>query len=206
MATNELTATGLTVQSVTDIIADLTVGFTTIYGSDVNLESNTPDGQMLNIYAIALEDNLQLLTTVYNQFSLQNAFGIQVDNLVALNGIQRLQGTNTLTYVNVTVSQAITLPGQDVLIANPQAVVFTVSDNAGNQYQLSTSYAFGAAGTASLEFIAVNIGQTLVVSNTITIIFTPLVGVSSVNNPSFTVTAMGTVTNTSPIITGMKSR
>lgn len=202
---NAITSTGLTVESQAEIIAALTAGYTTIYGSDINLDSNTPDGQMMNIYATALEDNLELLTTVYNQFSLQNAFGVQVDNLIALNGLQRQAGTSTVTYVQVTVTQAVTLPGQDVLIANPSANVATVSDNAGNQYQLELSHAFAGAGTATLAFVSVNIGQVLVLANTINIIATPLTGWSTANNPSFTTTTPGTVTSGSPIITGIAS-
>lgn len=192
MATNAITATGLTVESVSDIIAELTAGYTTIYGSDINLDSNTPDGQMMNIYAVALADNLELLTSVNAQFSLQNAYGVQVDNLVALNGIQRQQGTYTVAQVLVTVSQALTLPGQDVLVSNPSATVFTISDNAGNQYQLETSNVFSGSGSATLSFIAVDIGQVLTNPNTITVIVTPLTGVTSVNNPSTSSDVIGT--------------
>lgn len=205
MPINAITATGLTVQSVPDIVAQLTAGYTTIYGADVNLDSNTPDGQQINIFATALGDNLELLLSVNAQFSLTNAVGVQVDNLLAINGMQRQPGTNTAAYVQVTVTQAITLPGQDVLVATPAATVFTVSDNAGNQYQLAASYAFAGAGTATLEFIAVNIGQVLVTANTITVIVTPLTGVSAVNNPAFAVTIAGSVTNASAVVSGISS-
>lgn len=203
MAINQLSATGLTVQGVSDIVLDLTTGFTTVYGPSVNLESNTPDGQMINIFATALADNLDLLLSVYNQFSLTNAFGVQVDNLVALNGIQRQAGTQTVTYVNVTVSAALTLPGLDVLAANPNATVFTLADSAGNQYQLTSSYTFAGAGTACLSFTAVPVGQTLVSANTITTIITPLTSVTSVNNPAFSLSQNGTVQSGSAIITGL---
>ena len=202
---NILNAQGLTVESLSEILDDLTAGYTTIYGPSINLDSNTPDGQMMNIYATALEDNLELLESVYAQFSLTNAFGVQVDNLVATNGIQRQAASNTTTYVNVTVTAALTLPGQDILTANPNGTVFTVSDSAGNQYQLVTSYVFGAAGTATLEFIAVNTGQVLVSSNTITVIVTPLSGVSSVNNPNTSITTIGTIAVASAHITAITS-
>jgi hypothetical protein len=193
MPTNALTATGLTTEALSDIIADLTAGYTTIYGPDINLDSNTPDGQMMAIYAEALIDNLDLLTSVYNQFSIQNAFGVQVDNLVALNGLQRQAGTQTIAYVEITASQAITVPGLDVLASNPNATVFTVADQAGNQYQLTTSYTFSAAGTsAALSFTAVNLGETFTSPNTITVIVTPLTGISSVNNPSTAADVIGT--------------
>ena len=184
MSVNALTSQGLSIEAQTDIITDLNNGFISIYGSDINLESNTPDGQMINIFAAAVEDQLQLLQSVYNSFSLQNAFGIQVDNLVALNGIQRQPGSYTQAYVSVTATQAVSLTGLNALQSNPAASVFTVSDGAGNQFQLVTTPSFSGAGTQSLVFQAIAIGPILTTANTITVIITPVVGISSVNNPS----------------------
>lgn len=184
MAINSLTAGGLTIQQQPDIVATLTAGYTSIYGADINLGPNTPDGQMMNIYATGLEDNLELLQSVYNMFSLINAFGVQLDNIGQLLGIIRQAGTFTQAVVLVTVSQAVTLPGQDVLVGNPAATVFTVADQAGNQYQLVASHVFSGAGSASLTFASVSIGQILTAANTITAILTPLLGVTSVNNPT----------------------
>ncbi len=192
MATNSLTSTGLTIEQLSDIISDLTTGYISIYGADINLESNTPDGQMMNIYATALEDNLELLQVVYNSFSLTNAFGVQVDNLVALNGIQRQNGTYTIAYVEITVAQALTLTGMDALTSNPNASVFQLSDNTGNVYQLQTTYSFSGTGTVSLAFQAQNIGQTLTTANTITTILTPITGVTSANNPTTANDIIGT--------------
>lgn len=192
MATNSLTAAGLTIQQQPDIVAELTTGYTSIYGADINLGPNTPDGQMMNIYATALEDNLELLQSVYNMFNPINAYGVQLDNLAQLLGLIRQAGSYTQAQVLVTVSQAVTLPGQDVLVANPAATVFTVSDQAGNLYQLLTSHTFSGAGSATLTFVAVDIGQILTAANTITTITTPLLGVTSVNNPSTASDIIGT--------------
>ncbi|MDD5301497.1 MAG: baseplate J/gp47 family protein [Elusimicrobia bacterium] len=192
MAINSLTAGGLTIQQQPDIVAELTTGYTSIYGADINLGPNTPDGQMMNIYATALEDNLELLQSVYNMFNLINAYGVQLDNMGQLLGLIRQAGTYTQAQVLVTVSQAVTLPGQDVLVSNPSATVFTVADEAGNQYQLVASHVFSGAGSATLTFAAVDIGQILTSANTITAILTPLLGVTSVNNPSTSSDVLGT--------------
>lgn len=192
MAINSLTAGGLTIQTQPDIVAALTAGYTSIYGADVNLGPNTPDGQSINIYATAQEDNLELLQSVYNMFNLPNAYGVQLDNIGQILGVMRQAGTFTQAHVLVTVSQALTIPGQDVLVANPAATVFTVADQAGNQYQLLTSHTFGGAGSATLTFVAVNIGQILTAANTITAILTPFLGVTSVNNPSTAGDVIGT--------------
>lgn len=181
---NDLSADGLTVNTTLEIVASLTAAFQSIYGPDINMGPNSPDGQMIGILAQAIQDNLQLLTQVYNSFAVESSFGSVLDQRVAMSGIVRDQGTYTLAYVDVTATTALTLPGQDVLIATPGATVFTVSDTAGNQFQLQTSYAFGGAGTVTLLFVALTLGQIQTAPNTIQTIATVFPGISSVNNPS----------------------
>jgi uncharacterized phage protein gp47/JayE len=175
---NLLDPSGLAVKSVTEIINDLTLAMQEIYGADINLDSDSPDGQLLNIYAQAAADNLELLADVYNSFSPSGAYGTILDQRMALNGLARHQGTFTLIPLSVTVTQALTLPGQDT--AQP----FTVSDNAGNQYQLVASHSFGAAGTTVLTFACTVMGLITPALNTITNQVTAVLGVTSVNNPT----------------------
>lgn len=181
---NLLDANGLTVNSTSEIVANLTAAFQAIYGPDINVGPNSPDGQLIGILAQSIQDNLQLLVQVYNSFAVDSAFGVILDQRVALSGIVRDQGSYTLAYVDVTASSAITIPGQDVLISNPNAQVFTVADTAGNQFQLQTSHVFSGAGSASLAFIAVTLGQIQTTPNTIQTIVTVTPGIASVNNPT----------------------
>lgn len=181
---NALTPLGLTVDTVNEIITSLTEDLKLIYGMDINVDSNSPDGQMINIFAQSVEDLLQLLVSVYNGFSYQSATGVILDQRVAINGIARKQGTYTITNVTITVNQALTLTGLDALITDPTAQVFTVQDNTGNKFSLQVTNVFGSAGSAALAFQAVDIGAVLTAPNTITNQFTTVLGVTSVNNPT----------------------
>ena len=200
---NILDANGLQVASVPEITANLQAAWQNIYGSDVNVNANSPDGQVIGIMAQNSSDTLQLLVQVYNSFNPDNAFGTTLDARVAMNGIQRKAGSFTEAHVQVTVSAAVSLTGQDALIANPNAVVFAAADNAGNQFQLQQTFAFGAAGTATLVFVAKNIGPVQTVPNTIQTIATPQLNVVSVNNPAFSVSTTGNTSIGSPQITGI---
>ncbi|MCX5794965.1 MAG: baseplate J/gp47 family protein [Elusimicrobia bacterium] len=102
-----------------------------------------------------------------------------LDQRVALNGISRKVGTYTVAYVIITSDRAQTLPGLD----QTALPAYKVSDEAGNQFQLVASHTFSAAGSASLAFRAVNIGQVLTTPNTITNQITTTLGVTAVNNP-----------------------
>src|SRR5579872_1610275 len=137
--------TGLTIEPNAQIVADLVLDYQNIYGSDISVSSNSPDGQLINIQAQMISDYLELLDSIYNSFSPANAFGTQLDQRVALNGIQRKQGTFTQAQVLVTFSAAVTLPGLDQTAVTP----FTVADNSGNQFQLVTTHVAGGPGTAT---------------------------------------------------------
>lgn len=181
---NIIDANGLQVKTLDEVTLSLTDAFKAIYGADINVGPNSPDGQMIGIFAQNIVDILEVLVQVYNSFFIDAAFGTTLDERVAMSGIARKQGTYTQAYVVVTVSEALTLTGQDALISDPNAVVFTVADDAGNQFQLATTYVFGGAGSQSLLFKSVVIGQIQTTANTIQTIFTAQLGVTSVNNPT----------------------
>ena len=178
MTTNEVTSTGLTTQPLTEITTDLENDFKAIYGSDINLASNTPDGQMIGIMAQLKRDLLDVVTDVYNSFDPDAALGVPLDQRVAINGIQRIGGTYTITDVSITTDRAMNLDGIG------GTAPFTVADGAGNQFQLVTTLAVSGAGTYSEPFQAVEIGAIQTQLNTITNQVTVVVGVTAVNNPT----------------------
>jgi uncharacterized phage protein gp47/JayE len=186
MATNAITATGLTTKTYQDLYADFKAAFQSIYGNDINIDSDTPDGQMIGIFIQAILDNLDLITQVNNNFDPDKAFGVTLDQRVAYNGIQRLAGTKTVTNVTITTSQACTLKGLDLYPDSP----FTVADNAGNQFQLQTTQYPSTAGVYAYPFSAKDVGAVLTVPNTITVPITVVLGVSLINNPT-TYTSLG---------------
>lgn len=185
--TSSLDPTGLTIEPKPQIVADLIAQYQAIYGNGINVDSNSPDGQRINIEAQAITDLLELLLDTYNTFAVATSYGVRLDQLLALNGIQRKQGTFTLAQVAVTVRLFLTLPGLDQSLVTP----FTVKDNAGNQFQLLASHVFIVAGTVTLTFQAVNVGQVQTTANTITNIVTSILNVTGVNNPSVAADLIG---------------
>jgi uncharacterized phage protein gp47/JayE len=183
---NVLDANGLQTMTRAELVTYFTTKYQQIYGPDINLESNTPDGQMMNIQIQAILDLQDLVTQVYNQFDPDNAVGVVLDQRVAINGIQRQAGTYTVTPITVVTSQSVNLYGLDQDVEP----VFTVSDNAGNLWELQETQLGVTAGTHSYSFRAAIPGAQLTVPNTITTQVTIILGVTSVNNPT-TYTTLG---------------
>jgi hypothetical protein len=177
---NLITPTGLEVATQAELLANFTAQFQAIYGADINLDPDSPDGQMINIFIQAILDVEDLIAQVYNGFDPDNAIGVVLDQRCAINGIQRQAGTFSTTDVTVTTNQGVTLSGLNQTV-NP---VYTVSDSAGTQWQLVNTSVIGGAGANVLLFQAANPGQVLSIPNTITVPVTIVLGVTAINNPS----------------------
>jgi hypothetical protein len=183
---NAIGPTGLTTATQAELLAQYTADLQQIYGADINLASDSPDGQLINIFIQANLDLQDLLVQIYNSFDPDNAIGVVLDQRVAINGIQRQAGTFTITNVTLVLSQSVNLYGLDQT-AQP---VFTVADNAGNNWQLQTTQLGVGPGTVAYAFQAALPGANLTVPNTITVPVTVVLGVTSINNPT-TYTTLG---------------
>lgn len=183
---NSLGSSGLELATREEWVTYFTTKYQEIYGSDINLASDTPDGQMMNIFIQVILDLQDLLSQIFNSFNPDNAIGTVLDQRVAINGIQRQAGTYTVTPITVVVSQSVNLYGLD----QDEQDVFTISDNEGNLWQLQITELGLAAGTHVLNFQAAEPGAQLTTPNTINVPVTIVLGVTSVNNPT-TYTTLG---------------
>ena len=183
-----LTENGLQIDTTEQILdqlingTDTLKGFKDIYGEDINLSPDTPDGQMLGILAQAIYDQNVLLQDIYNSFSPDYSFGVQQDNTYAINYVKRKGGSYTVVPIRVVINKQCTLQGLDDNANSADATGYTVADNQGNQFYLLKSATL-QAGTYDLDFRAKDIGQVITIPNTITNQITVVLGVSSVNNP-----------------------
>lgn len=154
------------------------LGLRQIYGADINVDPNTPDGNLVELLVQASIDYYELVASVYNSFDPDTAVGTVLDLRCAINGVARLAGTFSTQTVTVVTSQAVTIPGLDTAPDAP----FTISDAAGNRFFLEETEVVGAAGSQDLEFRAEDLGAVIVAPNTLTTIVTVQLGVVSVTN------------------------
>ena len=65
---NILDVNGLQIKTFNEIKEELITSLRGIYGNDINVDSNSPDGQLVNILAQAIIDQLELIQQAYNSF------------------------------------------------------------------------------------------------------------------------------------------
>lgn len=180
-------ANGLEIKTLSEIRTELETALKAVYGVDINVEQNSPDGQQINIYSQGAIDLRELLQQLNASFDPDQAQGVSLDQRVALNGIIRNVGTFTFQEVAITTDRAITLVGLDTeateLIPDIEDL-YTVRDSVGNQFFLLDTEVIAAAGTYSLLFRAAELGRVETLPNTITTPVTVFAGVTGINNPA----------------------
>lgn len=180
---NYIGINGLVTQSLEEIRNDLIAKYKSIYGQDINLEQNSPDGQWINILAQEKKDILDLFTQFYNNLDPDRVIGIPQQILYKLNALTIQAYTYSYVYVNVTVTEDVTLQGLDNNIENADGTGYTVRDINGNRWILATTQNL-TPGTYPLNFRAADLGSIEAAPNTINVMETILRGVSGVNNPA----------------------
>lgn len=182
---NYIGINGIVTQDLSSIIAELESYFKGVYGENINLESNTSDGQWLNILAQQKIDALDFQVQLYNNLDVDSVVGLPQQVLYKLNGLTIKDYTYSWVYVNLTISQNVTLSGLDGDIANTDGTGYTVTDINGNNWILAESISLVASEAPYLLlFRAQELGQITALANTITNMSTIVAGVTEVNNPA----------------------
>lgn len=182
MADNYIDKDGLHTQTITEIKEQLTSAYKGIYGDDITVDSDTPDGQRINIEAQAKADVLDYSKQIYNNFDVDTVIGTAQDRLYKINNVYRQNADYTFVAVNVTIDRPVTLQGLDDNVSSANGSGYTVSDEIGTNFILVNSVTLTNAGTYELEFRAEKIGAVDVSPNTITNMVTVIAGVTGVVN------------------------
>ena len=180
--TDVLDSNGLQVSTSAELVEQLVSAWQAIYGTDINLDQSTPDGQLLNIFAQGGTDIRELLTQIYNSFDPDNCSGAVLDARCAINNVFRKGATWTIVPIDITTDRTVVLEGLDDNFNDVNATSYTVQDNVGNQFYLITTQTL-SVGTTRVLFRAKELGNVQTSLNTITTPVTVVLGVTSVNNP-----------------------
>lgn len=167
-----ISATGITAPDYADILASLKVSFQLIYGSDVYLEPDSQDGQLLAIFARAIYDCNQTAILAYLSYSPATSQGVALSNNVKINHLARLIASNS--QVNVTLTG----------VAGTLITSGIVADTAGNRWDLPSMVVIGAGGTVLVTATAQQPGAVQAEIGTVTSIVNPQLGWQSVTNAS----------------------
>lgn len=160
----KITPTGITAPSYADILESLKEQMQAIFGSDIYLESDSQDGQMLAIIARAFYDANATTIAAYNSFSPVYAQGVGLSSQSKINGIRRLIATNSQAVGNVSGVAGTIITGG------------VVADGDGNLWNLPSPITIPDAAVIAVTVTAQELGAINAPAGTITKIQTPVLG------------------------------
>ena len=156
---------GLQIDELTDILAELITGYREIYGADLQLSQDTPDGQRVGIEAKARHDLQELALLVYNNFDPDLATGKGLRSIAKLAGITPRPGGRTLWELEVETNRKVDLPAG-----------FTV-ETGGDRWETPQANQLLAPGTHTVTFQSVEWGSVPTSTGATFEILTPVLGV-----------------------------
>jgi uncharacterized phage protein gp47/JayE len=172
MTAPQFTPDGIQVQTFQEIYDELAAGYRVIYGDDINLDLNSPDGQRVAIEAQLVLDSQSFGALEYNQRDPDLALGQSLNSIIKLSGITRRPATRSQVDVTVVTDRPLTLP-----------IDYTVEDDLGQSWSTLAVRAI-SAGTTTVTLFAIAFGAIAADSGTIVNPVTVVIGVISVTNPA----------------------
>ena len=167
----QVTSEGITAPSYEEILEYFQSEAQRIFGSDINLDADTQDGQLIAIFAAALSDVNAQAIAVYNSFNPNTAIGVALDSAVKTNGLERREATQSTVDLRL-IGQAGTV------ITNGVAI-----DSFENRWLLPETVVIPTSGEITVTATAEEAGDIAATPGSVTKIETPTRGWQSVTNP-----------------------
>jgi uncharacterized phage protein gp47/JayE len=164
--------TGIHVPAYADVLTYFQGAYRAIYGSDVIIDNDSQDGQLLALFSLAVSDANSMAAAVYNAFSPATAQGAGLSSVVKINGIAR----NIASYSTVDLD----IVGQ----AGTTITSGIATDDSGNQWILPAVVNIPPSGAITVTATASAIGAQAASVGAVNSIATPTRGWQSVTNSS----------------------
>lgn len=164
-------ANGFKAESFTEILTRLSNGLKNIYGQDINLDQDSPDGQQLGIQANIISDFQDLALYIYNSMDPDLADGANFDKLLKLLARTRLPSSRSIVDIEMVLNKTVSIPAS-----------YTIKDLNNQNWIIGTAQTLDA-GTHLVSFYSEDWGNITAEPNTINEQVTILTEVVSINNP-----------------------
>lgn len=172
--------TGVVVPDTSKVKDEVIAEFkTALQAPNLDVSDSTPQGRLIEAETVARKRTIENMALIANMLNPNQAYGIFLDSIMALSGIDRIGATRTR--VTCTLSGI----ANTVIPQNAQA-----QDSNGNIYYLENSVTIGAGGTVSGEFLALEKGAIVCGAGTLTQIVTAILGWTSITNASAGITGL----------------
>lgn len=164
-----------------DVQAEINMEWQNVFGADLILTPNTPQGLLITTDVLARQSTLLINAAVANQINPNLAGGVFLDALWALTGGQRDAATFSIATVTLTGVAGTVIPTN-----------VTAANATGDIFQIVNSVTLNGGGTATASFQAQVAGPIGAPSGTLIHIINGVLGWETITNPADAI--LGTAT------------
>ena len=165
-----VSANGITAPTYDEIYEYFKDRAKSIFGSDINLDADTQDGQLLAIFASAINDLNAQAIAVFNAYNPNTASGVALDCAVKTNGLTRQDASKSHVDLKLVGTAG-------TVITNGVAI-----DSSFNRWLLPEVVSIPLSGSVIVTAEAQDVGAVSAEAGSITKIGTPTLGWQSVIN------------------------
>ena len=187
-------AQGITPTSLAQYIADLGAAFQSALGSDLDLATETPQGQLIANLSLIMAQADEGVVAVGNGYSVARAQGIAQDDLVGLLGVERREATRSMVTATIAGVAGTGIPQY------AQA-----RTTAGDVFRATTAATISTGGSVDVDFEAVETGPVPAAAGALTEIVTNIVGWETITNAA-AAASLGRDVETATVLWGRYSR
>lgn len=171
-----VTSTGFVAKRLADIKAELEAAYRAAFGAAINLEPQSIFGQQIGIHSEREALIWELAEAVYNARRPDTAEGVNLNDCVSLTNVTRLPATKSVVAVRIL--------GTDGTVIPAGTFIMSVEGNAASRFVSLIGGTIGetTTGLLDLDFEAETAGAVTAPTGTLTVIETPISGVTSAAN------------------------
>lgn len=166
--------TGFIVPNTSTLKADVQAEFVRAFGSDLNLEDETPQGRLIDVEVSARDAVVRTVAELANQINPNFSKGVFLQTLAALHGI-RPEGASYSHAAGVKLQGQ---PGTKIASGS------RVATSTGDRFRLSSDVTLNAQGVGYSDVDAVETGPVQAGIGEINVIIDGVFGWQSVTNPT----------------------
>lgn len=163
-----INASGITIQTFEEVFQELVDGYKGIYGPDINLSQESPDGQRVGIEAKGRHDMQAFGLLVANNFDPDFARGLPQAKIAKLSGIFPRPATRSTWDLSITMTRDLTLD-----------TGYSIADDLGQVWELPAPVSV-TVGANPITFTAAEFGSVTGLSGATFTQVTVVLGVSTI--------------------------
>ncbi len=168
-----LISTGFNAKRLADIVDELETAFKTEFGDGVNLQAETPLGQIIGIMAERFTTLWELAEAVYGSINPDSATGQALDTVCNMVGVVRNAATYSTATVTFTGTPTTVIPaGTQVAVSGNETIIF----------ETDTIGTIAGGGTVDIACTCTTTGANSANAGALTVIVTPISGLTSTSN------------------------